>query len=186
MQKLILLVVGAVWLAVLVPPLMRSRGESRPDSSVDHFRRRLAILQKSTPARIHPMQSAARPLAGPRAVSGLNYSRTATRIDAPATRLRRSGLDTSARLDRGDRSAALERRSAPRSSRPSLRQRRESVVKALFSVSLASGVLAYMARSTALMYVCALSVVALVGYCGQLLRLRREAELYANRRYDRY
>ena len=64
MQKVVLLIVGATWLVGLLPPLLRARGESRPTSSVDHFRRNLAVLQQTAPPRINPLQSLGRPLSG--------------------------------------------------------------------------------------------------------------------------
>jgi hypothetical protein len=64
MQKLILLVVAAAWFAVLVPPLLRSRIERRPGSSVTDFRRQLSTLQRSTPSvrGAAPVRMMARPL----------------------------------------------------------------------------------------------------------------------------
>ena len=44
MGSLVLLVVAAVWVAVLVPPLLRSRLENRPNSSVSDFRDQLSSL----------------------------------------------------------------------------------------------------------------------------------------------
>lgn len=52
MAKLVLLVVAAAWAAVLIPPMLRSRIDNRPNSSVTDFRRQLNKLQSSaTPAR---------------------------------------------------------------------------------------------------------------------------------------
>ncbi|NND76169.1 MAG: hypothetical protein HKN44_14285 [Ilumatobacter sp.] len=52
MAKLVLLVVAAAWAAVLIPPMLRSRVDNRPNSSVSDFRRQLNKLQSTaTPAR---------------------------------------------------------------------------------------------------------------------------------------
>jgi hypothetical protein len=52
MAKLVLLVVAAAWAAVLIPPMLRSRVDNRPNSSVTDFRRQLNRLQStSTPPR---------------------------------------------------------------------------------------------------------------------------------------
>ena len=64
MSKLILLVVAAAWAAVLLPPLLRSRLDARPGTSISSFRRQLSTLQRSVPGGA-PMRSMARPLAGP-------------------------------------------------------------------------------------------------------------------------
>ena len=51
MGELVLLVVAAAWAAVLIPPLLRSRIENRPNSSVTDFRRQLNRLQSTVPQR---------------------------------------------------------------------------------------------------------------------------------------
>ncbi|MEY2959825.1 MAG: hypothetical protein RLZZ01_2393 [Actinomycetota bacterium] len=64
MGELVLLVVAAAWAAVLIPPLLRSRLENRPNSSVTDFRRQLNKLQSTVPSRsAGPMRGMARPLA---------------------------------------------------------------------------------------------------------------------------
>jgi len=64
MGKIVLLAVAAAWAAVLLPPLLRSRLENRPGSSVTDFRRQLSTLQRTVPTRsMTPMRSMARPLA---------------------------------------------------------------------------------------------------------------------------
>jgi hypothetical protein len=64
MGKLVLIVIAAVWAAVLIPPLLRSRVENRPNSSVTDFRRNLSRLQRTVPTRTSmQMRGMARPLA---------------------------------------------------------------------------------------------------------------------------
>ena len=63
MGQLVLLVVAAAWAAVLIPPLLRSRIENRPNSSVSDFRNQLSSLQKTVPSRGVTMRTMARPLA---------------------------------------------------------------------------------------------------------------------------
>ncbi|MHB1090317.1 MAG: hypothetical protein ACYC0U_04515 [Ilumatobacteraceae bacterium] len=41
MSKLILLIVGAAWMAVLLPPLVRAKLNGSPSNSVSNFRRQL-------------------------------------------------------------------------------------------------------------------------------------------------
>jgi hypothetical protein len=58
MGKIVLLAVAAAWAAVLIPPLIRSRIENRPNSSVTDFRRQLSTLQRAVPGRgMAPMRS---------------------------------------------------------------------------------------------------------------------------------
>ena len=47
MSKLILLIVGAAWLAVLLPPLVRARLNGSPANSVTNFRRQLNHLESA-------------------------------------------------------------------------------------------------------------------------------------------
>ena len=63
MGQLVLLVVAAAWAAVLVPPLLRSRIENRPNSSVTDFANQLSSLQRAMPSRGVAMRSMSRPLA---------------------------------------------------------------------------------------------------------------------------
>ncbi len=63
MGQIVLLVVAAAWAAVLVPPLLRSRVENRPNSSVSDFRSQLSSLQRVLPSRGASVRSMARPLA---------------------------------------------------------------------------------------------------------------------------
>ena len=63
MAQLILLVVAAAWLAVLIPPMLRSRVENRPNSSVTDFRRQLTKLQHTATPPRGAMRAMGRPLA---------------------------------------------------------------------------------------------------------------------------
>lgn len=91
MGELVLLVVAAAWAAVLVPPLLRSRIENRPNSSVTDFRRQLNKLESTVPGRANvPMRSMARPLAQSplRPVAGGRPGQTAAPIRrSPAARV---------------------------------------------------------------------------------------------------
>ena len=63
MQGVVLLMVFAVWLAVIVPPMMRSRNQNRSTASMTEFRRQLNTLQRSVPTRtMVPARTMGRPL----------------------------------------------------------------------------------------------------------------------------
>jgi len=147
MQKLILLVVAAAWFAVLVPPLLRSRFERRPGSSVTDFRRQLSTLQRSGPVQrsVVPVRMMARPLvpAGQRPV---------LRAPVPA-RLGRVGASTG------------------------VNQRRRQVVAALALVVLVTLAGAIMTASDVMVYGFVISTVALSVYCYQLVQRRRTVDL---------
>lgn len=63
MTQLVLLVVAAVWAAVLLPPMLRSRVDNRPNSSVTDFRRQLSKLQSTATPPRGSMRAMGRPLA---------------------------------------------------------------------------------------------------------------------------
>jgi hypothetical protein len=46
MKPLVLLILGVVWGVALIPPLLRSRSELRPNSSVASFRRTLSDMSR--------------------------------------------------------------------------------------------------------------------------------------------
>ncbi len=46
---MVLLVLAAVWAAVLIPPAVRARAEGRPGDSISAFRRQLAGLHRTSP-----------------------------------------------------------------------------------------------------------------------------------------
>ncbi len=62
MAQLVLLVVAAAWAAVLIPPMLRSRLDNRPNSSVTDFRRQLNRLQGSATPPRGSMRAMGRPL----------------------------------------------------------------------------------------------------------------------------
>jgi hypothetical protein len=47
-------VLAIIWAAVLIPPMVRQRAEIRPADSIGDFRRRLGILQRTSPVAIEP------------------------------------------------------------------------------------------------------------------------------------
>ena len=74
MTILVLFILAAVWAAVLLPPWLQNRSESRPADSITSFRRQLSVLSRSTGATTHAFVAA--PVAAGR---GLPMSRTEAR-----------------------------------------------------------------------------------------------------------
>jgi hypothetical protein len=203
MGELVLLVVAAAWAAVLIPPLLRSRIENRPNSSVTDFRRQLNKLQSTVPNRASgPMRGMARPLAQ----SPLQRPAAAGRPGMQPTQLRR-GTGT---RSHGTRSATMAppREAAPRrrthgdptgghprpqqhrqahvarhnmSADDQLRRRRSNV---LFMLVVAAGATLFLAATTnepAMLYVFALTFLALCGYTYLLAQARqRETSSWPN------
>ena len=85
MTSLILLVVAAAWLAVLLPPMLRSRSDNRPNSSVTDFRRQLTKLENTAT----PPRGAVRAMGRPLTQSPLSRPVAAGR---PAQPVLRSGV----------------------------------------------------------------------------------------------
>jgi hypothetical protein len=96
---------------VLIPPLVRSRIENRPNSSVTDFRRQLNRLQSTVPSRASSMRGMARPLAP----SPLQRPAAGGRPGMHAAQLRRTSGGTRAHGARAAAPvAAPVREAAPR------------------------------------------------------------------------
>jgi hypothetical protein len=197
MSKIVLLVVGAAWAAVLLPPLLRSRVENRPNSSVVDFRRRLSTLQRTVPARgMSPMRSMARPLApspargGPRTHGGpqaaprlTDVSRSAAVAPIAGARQHRAvAADVPARTPRPQHAAVRRAPAAPAralSARDRMRQRRQNVLFMLIAVTAATAFLAASTRNSMMVYAFVLAAVSLAGFCYKLVQIRRQGDMKA-------
>ena len=51
MTPLIVVILAVAWIVVLVPPLLRSRSDGRPSTSIGSFRQQLATLSRTGPER---------------------------------------------------------------------------------------------------------------------------------------
>jgi hypothetical protein len=170
MSKIVLLAVLAAWAAVLIPPLLRSRVENRPNSSVSDFRRQLSTLQRAVPTRtMVPMRSMARPLAPSplsRPVAQGRPGQMQRTAAAPvARRMHTATLDHKAGPHR---QAHLHKVSA----RELIRRRRANV---FFMLLMATGVTAFLAATTkanSMVYAFAFAFVTLCGYCYKLVQIR--------------
>lgn len=171
MSSVILLVVGAAWLAVLLPPLVRSRIHGSPSNTVTNFRRQLDSLESvgGRPAG-RQLRSMSRPL-----VSAPD--RTGRRVRPPA------------RL--GGMTGALVRPEGPRhhraamvvSERELVRRRRQNIVVGLAGTAVVSLFLAITSGSQVFFWIFAASLLSTCGYCYLLVqvRIRRENEAYLRR-----
>jgi hypothetical protein len=183
MGQLVLLVVAAAWAAVLLPPLLRSRIENRPNSSVSDFRDQLSSLQRAMPPRGVAMRSMARPLAqsplSRPAASGRPATRSSVRqhngapvrLNQPVARRRPEPVRT---YDATSRVRShTGRPSRPAASRDELKRRRANV---LFVLALTAGCTVFLAATTkapAMVWVSVSAIVALFGYVCLLGWLRQ-------------
>jgi len=196
MAQLVLLVVAAAWAAVLIPPMLRSRVENRPNSSVTDFRRQLSTLQSTSTPRLRPLgrplapSPLQRPAAGGRpghahhrqaALHSSTNTRTRStagprQADGPGQATFRShgGSDTAHRQTHMERSHGLERPArAAVDPRSSVKRRRSNVLFLLVVTTACTLFLAATTSSTVMLYVFALSFLALCGYVYLLAQLRQ-------------
>ena len=191
MAQLVLLVVAAAWAAVLIPPMLRSRVENHPNSSVTDFRRQLNTLQStSTPAR-GSLRAMGRPLTQsplqrPAAAGrpGQHLHRQAPCTPAPHRRRppRRRRRRRAARRPVGSTGdppappgppAPPDPHGPPARSAREIKRRRSNVLFVLVIAAACSMFLAATTGSAALLYVFALAFLALCGYVYLLAQLRQ-------------
>lgn len=177
MQPIVLLAVAAVWAAVIVPPLLRSRVENRPNSSVTDFRRQLSTLQRAVPTRtMVPIRSMARPLAQApqqrQMVHGqpgqVRRSPSMSSASMTGVAQQRSHGGAHADTTAGHRQLHLHKVSQ----REVLRRRRANVLFVLVVTVGITGFLAATTHANAMVYAFALAFVSLCGYCYKLVQLR--------------
>ncbi|HRB05270.1 MAG TPA: hypothetical protein PLP26_17980 [Ilumatobacteraceae bacterium] len=194
MAQLVLLVVAAAWAAVLIPPMLRSRVENRPNSSVTDFRRQLSTLQSTSNPRMRTLGRplAPSPLQRPAAAGrpGHPHHRQAALHGSTTTRQRTGGTrnpETTHRTpqpsfrshggnDPAHRQTHMDRphgSARPSDARSSVRRRRTNVLFLLVVTTACALFLAATTSSTVLLYVFALSFLALCGYVYLLAQLRQ-------------
>lgn len=180
-------------MAVLLPPVVRSRFDPGSSSSVSDFRRQLHTLQRTrVPTAQGPMRSMARPLAPsprtapmarPRYYEGEPLERGAA---APARRAPRpSAVDPTTGEPRHRRSHHVHERhhiaaeEAFMDPREVVRRRRTNVLYGLVATSALSFFLAVTTGSGPMLYLFMASFLFLAGYCYVLVQLRNQE--YARR-----
>jgi hypothetical protein len=192
MGQVVLLVVAAAWAAVLLPPLLRSRLENRPNSSVLDFRNQLSSLQRTVPTRGVAVRSMGRSLAPSMlsrpAATGRPDTRNGARVNgvvssriaptSPATRpARRDARMQEATLRPRQHGAGADPRMAAAlaSSRAAeAKRRRANVLFLLVLTSVCAGFLAATTDSKAMVYLFAGSLVALGGYVYLLVTINQQ------------
>ena len=163
MSKLILIIVGAAWMAVLLPPLVRAKLNGSPANSVTQFRRQLNSLENAG--------GLPRNLARPLAPSG---QRRATQARVPRT----GGLTGALVRPEGTRA---HRAPMYRSAADLQRQRRQNIVVGNFGIVVVSLFLAATTGGNSFfLYTFTVGLLVLIGYCYVLvqLRVKRDNERY--------
>src|SRR5262245_19248816 len=196
MGQLVLLVVAAAWAAVLIPPLLRSRLENRPNSSVSDFRNQLSSRQRAMPTR-GGMRTMARPLAPsplsrpaapgrPALRSGVRTHGTPVRHPAHQARSGRADTGSPRMHETSPRTRSHADRHRSRSHRPvrpderpqltareAMKRRRANVLFVLVLVAGCSLFLAATTKAEAMLYTFVLTFMALCGYVYLLGQLRQ-------------
>jgi hypothetical protein len=172
MQPVVLLAVAAVWAAVIIPPLLRSRVENRPNSSVTDFRRQLSTLQRAVPTRtMVPMRGMARPLTqAPQVNRTHGHPGQVRRLAGPTARepMQAATLDRRQGNPNHHRQMHLHRVSQ----RELVRRRRANVLFLLVVTVGITGFLAATTHASTMVWAFALSFVSLCGYCYKLVQIR--------------
>ena len=164
MGELVLLVVAAAWAAVLIPPLLRSRIENRPNSSVTDFRRQLTSLQRARsrrttvspcarwPGRWRRRRSAPRRHRPARHAAGACAPTPARSRTAPPRRHRAGPPAPTRRVLRrragGSRAHATADTPGARRGRAGSRERRAAGANVLFVLVLVAGCTLFLAATT--------------------------------------
>lgn len=184
MGKLIILIVGAAWMAVLLPPLLRSRFDVGSTSSVSDFRRQLNTLQRAQAPRAGmPVRAMARPLApSPRQMPMGRPMQASRPMPSRQAMAQQFDEPVEPRHRRSHHTAELTRahfapETAFLSPREVVRRRRVNVLYGLLAVTGLSLFLAFTTGSTGMVYVFALAVIALVAYCYVLVQIRNQEYL---------
>ncbi len=192
MGQLVLLVVAAAWAAVLIPPLLRSRVENRPNSSVTDFRRQLSRLQSTVPSRaVGSMRPVGRPLASsplqrpaaPGRPGTAHARRAVARHATPAghrvpahSRMHEATVRPRTHDDqraRRHRQAHVHRAT---STRDATRRRRSNVLFVLALAAMSTLFLAATTKATVMLYAFVLAFLALCGYVYLLAQLRQREQ----------
>jgi hypothetical protein len=158
---LVVLILALLWIAVLAPPLLRSRADGRPSASVSSFRRQLSSLQRTAP------------LSGVR----INQPRSAVRIGQGAYHLGHTRAHAGQAFARSQSSA--QRQAAAR--RAAQRRRRQNVLAALVGLALFTAAVGFGLQVRAAMFVHFVVDLALLGYIYLLVQIRRTEDEKAMR-----
>lgn len=156
MTLLVLIILAAIWAAVLLPPYLQSRSESRPADSISAFRNQLSVLER----RSGVASTGSRP---PSAVG-----RRPVRADgATVTPFGRAPMAA-------HRGAARPAYDPARLARAEAKKRRRDI---LFTLAAASAITLVLGALAAPVLVVHLLVdVLLAGYVALLVRMKRIAD----------
>ena len=194
MTPLIVVILAVAWIVVLVPPLLRSRSDGRPSTSIGSFRQQLATLSRTAPGRRGVVRPLNQPMGVPRGPARHAGAQGPGRLAAvppyqdPYDDRRgvyAHGYDDRQAYGRPGRSIA---RTAPlgysmRSGRAEVRRRRLNVLVGLLAIAAITAIGGFGLGISALVAVNLVVDAILVFYVYLLVQLRRAEEERAMRTY---
>jgi hypothetical protein len=190
---LIVVILAVAWIVVLVPPLLRSRSDGRPSTSIGSFRQQLATLSRTGPDRRSDVRPLNRPMGVPRGPTRRPNVAGAPGRLAAVPRYEdgyddHGGYDYDDRRAYGARPAMATRPGRPgpvgyslRSGRADVRRRRLNVLVGLLAVAATTAIGGFGLGISALVAVNLLVDAILVFYVYLLVQLRRAEEERAMR-----
>jgi hypothetical protein len=155
----VILILIAIWVAVLIYPLIRARTEGTLGDSIGSFRRHLSVLERAAPRSVSP----------------------ANRLRVPIPQSAQSGIPPyrSLATGRGRTSPGVRpgagrkyRTSAATARRRQAQRRRRDVLFTLVAGTLGSLLLGLIPALSMMLYVCLGFVLLALGYLALLIRLR--------------
>lgn len=166
---MVLVILAVMWVVVLVPPLLRSRQDSRPSDSVVSFRRQLSTLQRTGP-QLRPVgraQAAAR--SGARSLASVGPRVARSSYAQPYGHGQRDpyGYGSSARASFGG---------SYRVGKVAARRRRQNILFVLAVAAAGTLLLAVGSASTPVWYAHVVVDVLLAGYVYLLVQMRKVEE----------
>lgn len=185
MTPLVLVILAVMWVLVLVPPLLRSRTDGRPNHSISSFQRQLRTLQRTggQPTRASVTYLRAQPPSLGRSSAPRTGGRAPVHDDDGYGYGYDDGYG-----GYGDHAYRPAPRRAPARSaryvaaqREAMRRRRQNVLFLLAGLTFFTTVLAFGMGMTGLRWVALVSGGALALYVVLLVQMRRAAELRSYR-----
>ncbi len=178
MSNLILLIVGAIWLAVLLPPLIRARLNSSPLSTVNQFQRKNTSLRNLGSTNSH-LRGMSRELAPNRLNrDGIEYPRGRQIMQNPQRGSRSnqfSNLTGPILRPQGTRSHQNQK-SAYYSRQMKIHRHRQNLIW-LGATTVISLFIAMTTGMMAFVWVFTLSLIGLIFYCYLLVEKKKSRDL---------
>ena len=162
---MLLLILAALWVALLLPPHLRNRAENRPADSIGDFRHQLRVLDRIGPTAVSPANSL-RGARRPASSLGLGLGRPAgrrlaTEVVAASRYARRYAAARALAPD------AMRRRASQR--------RRRDILFSLVGLTGLSAIIGFVPGMSVMWLVTGAVGVMLVLYVGLLLHMRNRA-----------